>query len=143
VFGAVWIALALVLAVQRKRPDIFPLVAATVFVSDELTLGLKHLIGRKRPYVENPEPEPLMTTSLDLSFPSGHAATSFAGATLLAVLVPRFALPIYALAAAISWSRVYVGVHFPLDVLGGALLGAALALAVATALRLPLTSRRG
>jgi undecaprenyl-diphosphatase len=129
VFGAVWIALALALAVQRKRPDLFPLVAATVFVSDELTLGLKHLIGRKRPYVENPEPEPLMTTSLDLSFPSGHAATSFAGATLLAVLVPRFALPIYALAAAISWSRVYVGVHFPLDVLGGALLGAALALA--------------
>ena len=116
---------------------------ATVFASDEATLALKHLIGRDRPYVGEPEPEPLMTTSLDLSLPSGHAATSFAGATLLALLVPRFALPMLALAAAIAWSRVYVGVHYPFDIVAGAALGVTVAVAVARALPQLLTSRRG
>lgn len=104
-----------------------------MIAADYLALALKHLVGRKRPYVSSPEPEPLMTTSLDLSFPSGHAATSFAGATLLALLAPRFAVPLLALAALIAWSRVYVGVHFPLDVLAGAALGVAVALAASVA----------
>jgi undecaprenyl-diphosphatase len=130
-------------AIARRRPDLFPLIVATVMGTDLVTLGLKHLSGRMRPYVDNPEPEPLMTTSLDLSFPSGHASTSFAGATLLALLVPGLAVPFFALAAAIAWSRVYVGVHFPLDVLAGAALGTAVALAVATTLRRLPADRRG
>jgi undecaprenyl-diphosphatase len=131
--------LALVLAVQWRRPELLPIVAATVFVTDEITLALKHLVGRERPYVTRPEPEPLLTTGLDLSFPSGHASTSFAGATILALLLPRFAIPFYALAAAIAWSRVYVGVHYPADILAGAVLGAGVALAVTALLRLRAT----
>jgi undecaprenyl-diphosphatase len=125
-----------VVAVRLKRPELFPLAVATVIGSDLIALGLKHLSGRDRPYVRNPEPEPLMTTQLDLSFPSGHAATSFAGATLLALAVPRLTVPFLALAAAIAWSRVYVGVHYPFDIAAGALLGAGVALVATALLRL-------
>ena len=57
------------------------------------------------------------------SFPSGHATISFACAVVLAAAIPRLAVAFYVLAGAIAWSRVVVGVHYPLDVLGGALLG--------------------
>ena len=71
------------------------------------------------------------------SFPSGHSATSFACAALLAWLTPLPKVPLYALAALIAFSRVYTGVHYPLDVLGERL-----RLAVATALRRLVEGRR-
>jgi undecaprenyl-diphosphatase len=71
-----------------------------------------------------------MDTVLDIAFPSGHASTSFAGATVLALALPRLAVAFYALAALVSLSRVYVGVHYPLDIVAGALLGLAVGLAV-------------
>jgi undecaprenyl-diphosphatase len=70
----------------------------------------------------------------DWSFPSGHAATSFAGATMLAHFLPRQRLLLYALAVAIAYSRVYVGVHYPVDVLAGAALGTAVGWAGITSL---------
>ena len=57
---------------------------------------------------------------------------SFACATVLALAVPRLRVPLYALAVLISFSRVYVGVHFPLDVIAGAVLGVAIAIALRT-----------
>jgi undecaprenyl-diphosphatase len=95
---------------------------------------LKFAIGRERPYVAFPEQEPLTRSVLDLSLPSGHAATSFAAATVLAALLPRSrAAPLYLLAVAIAWSRVYVGVHYVSDVLAGAALGVAVALGLLAA----------
>ena len=103
-----------------------------------LAYGLKQAFGRARPSTVFAEPRPLVHAPHDGSFPSGHAATSFACATVLALALPRYSLLFFLLAAAIAWSRVYVGVHYPLDVLGGAVLGAL----VATALRMLPAARR-
>lgn len=65
------------------------------------------------------------------SFPSGHASGAFASAVALALLVPRARVPALVLAALIAFSRVYLGVHYPLDILAGALLGAAVGALVA------------
>ena len=58
------------------------------------------------------------------SFPSGHASAAFACATVIYWASPRAGIPAFVLAALVAWSRVYVGVHWPSDVLGGYLLGA-------------------
>jgi undecaprenyl-diphosphatase len=138
-FGLVWMALALLIAVRRRAAAAFVLVTVGVFASDLLALLAKLLTSRERPYVRRPEPEPLLGTPLDFSFPSGHAATAFAGAMLLAGLGSRFAVPLFLLATGVAWSRVYVGVHYPLDVIAGALLGVAVAFML---LRWPVTTLR-
>jgi undecaprenyl-diphosphatase len=64
------------------------------------------------------------------SFPSGHSAAAFAFATGVGHVLPAAAVPLYALAALVAYSRVHTGVHYPGDVLAGALLGTGLALLV-------------
>lgn len=142
--GLVWIALAPVLARMSARPILVTtaLTAGTVWTADLLTLAVKAAVGRPRPYLVVPEADPLLRTDIGDSFPSGHAATSFAGAVILVYLFRRGAPVLLALAALVAFSRVYVGVHYPIDVVGGAGIGTAVALAVVGALRLrPRTSR--
>ena len=117
-FGLVWLAIALVLAVAWRRPWVF----AAVLVGDvaaELLADLgKLLIHRHRPFEHQLGPH----TSTH-SFPSGHTATSFACATVLGGYAPRWRVPLYLLATLIALSRLYNGDHYPLDVLGGLVLG--------------------
>ena len=103
--------------------------------ADLLAVALKPIVDRDRPYVLVPDPEPLLRWDVSASFPSGHAATSTAGAVILAYLIGRWAWGLAFLAAAVSFSRVYVGLHFPLDVLAGAAIGAAVALVAVVVLR--------
>jgi membrane-associated phospholipid phosphatase len=119
-----------VLAVVLRRPSLFVLVLVADGAADLISFGLRDWIGRRRPPLVYPEPKPLVHVPHSGSFPSGHAAIAFACATVLAWARPRLAVPLYLLAAAIAWSRVYVGVHWPLDVLGGAVLGVLVATAL-------------
>ena len=104
--------------------------AAAIIVAESVSGALKNWIERDRPPLSNPDPEPLVDLPTTYSFPSGHATVSFACATILALAVPRLRVPLFALAALIAFSRVYVGVHFPLDVLAGAVLGVGIAIAL-------------
>jgi undecaprenyl-diphosphatase len=132
-FGAIWLVIAAVVAFALRRPTALPLTFLAVLLGDGISSALKVTFDRVRPSDRFDDPEPLLRVAHTPSFPSGHAATSFACAATLARYVPRrIAIALYVLAALISWSRVYVGAHYPLDVFAGALLG----LGIATALRL-------
>ncbi len=96
-------------------------VVAGTYVANTL---LKLAVRRERP--ELPGLPPLTSTPTHFSFPSAHTATSFAGARLYSRLgLP--AGPLYGLAGALALSRLYLGVHYPSDVLAGAALGTATA----------------
>jgi undecaprenyl-diphosphatase len=118
------------LAVLWRRPWLLIWVVVAVGLADlEADLG-KLLIHRHRPFEHQIGPS-LRTHS----FPSGHSATAFAGATMLAYFAPRARVPLYALAVLIAFSRLYVGEHYPLDVVAGAALGTATALLLRAAIR--------
>jgi undecaprenyl-diphosphatase len=123
--GLVWVAIALVLAVVWRRPSLFLAVVVADVIADLLAELGKSVIDRHRPFETQLGP-PTSTHS----FPSGHSATAFACATVLASLAPRWRVPFFALAALIAFSRLYNGVHYPTDVLAGGVLGALVGLAV-------------
>ena len=83
---------------------------------------LKPLFDRTRPYYVL-DYEPLIPPVGDASFPSGHTAVSFAAATAIYAINKKWGIAAYAFAVLMGFSRLYLGVHFPLDVLGGALVG--------------------
>lgn len=134
-WGAVWLVIALGLAIVWRRASVLIAVALADLAADSLAGALKAATGVERPSLRYAHPDVLVAVPRDSSFPSGHTSTSFACATVLSVFVPRAAPAFYLLALAIGFSRIYVGVHWPLDVLGGAVLGLAVGLAVTALLR--------
>jgi membrane-associated phospholipid phosphatase len=124
-YGRIWIAIALAGALADRPRRARWLWAA---LGVPLTLGMnfcvKLAVRRQRPRLEGIETAASVPASL--SFPSAHAATSFAGATLIGSLVPPLRPALYAAAALMAFTRPYLGVHYPSDVLAGAAVGTAI-----------------
>jgi undecaprenyl-diphosphatase len=116
--GAIWLALAAVVALTSRRWSVLAWVALADLAGQIVTDLIKFTVRRHRPGVHALVKEPHSH-----SFPSGHAASSFACAVVLSAYAPRWRLPLYVLAVLIAFSRAYVGVHYPLDVFVGLLLG--------------------
>jgi membrane-associated phospholipid phosphatase len=123
--AGVWLAIGVAgQALDWRRRARWRRASGTVAGTYALNTVLKLAVRRRRPRLAGLPP--LASTPSRLSFPSAHASTSFAGALCYSRLgLP--AAPLYGLALGLSLSRLYLGVHYPSDVLGGALLGTALA----------------
>jgi membrane-associated phospholipid phosphatase len=110
--GLLWFAIGVIARDRRAiRVVLTALIANT---------AVKQVVRRPRPVLGSDLP-PLVSTISGRSYPSAHAATSFAAAGALGAVVP--APPLYAAAAAMALTRPYLGVHYPSDVAAGALLG--------------------
>lgn len=130
-YGLVWIVMGVLLVIREERKDhrfIKPLVgtALSAFVISDLVI---------KPLVARPRPDPLFGAIIaggellsDYSFPSGHVTTAFALAAVLSYKEPRYRTAFYILATLIAFSRIYLGYHYPLDTVGGAVLGTAVGL---------------
>jgi membrane-associated phospholipid phosphatase len=124
----VWVAIAGGLAVvggRRGRRAALAGLASVAVSSGLVNVGLKSIYERARPdrvgagVIEDRH----VAMPLSSSFPSGHSASGFAFATAVARVIPELGFPLGALAAAVAYSRVHTGVHYPGDALAGSLVG--------------------
>jgi membrane-associated phospholipid phosphatase len=126
--GAVWLALGLFLAIfDPAHREAWAICAALGPLAIALNYVVKAIVKRPRPVLEGLPP--LGGAPSSLSFPSAHATSSFAVATAMTRVEPLGALA-FLLAAALALGRPYLGMHYPSDVLVGAVLGVGLGLIV-------------
>ena len=118
--GLIWICLGIVLLFFKKtRKAGFTLLIALLIELLIANITLKPLIARQRPFTLNPDVDLLIPVPKDFSFPSGHTGASFAAIFALAFNRCRLWLPSLILGCLIAYSRMYIYVHFPTDILGG------------------------
>jgi membrane-associated phospholipid phosphatase len=99
-------------------------IAAASAINLGATYAVKYAVNRERPFVTYPDISP-KTNDEDPSFPSGHTSVAFTTATSISLIYPKWyvIVPSFLWAGAVGYSRMYLGVHYPSDVLAGALLG--------------------
>ena len=123
--GWFWILLAVVLLIMKKTRKAGAAAAIALVIGALITnVCLKNMVARVRPYDTYSALIPIVTKPIDWSFPSGHTCASFASAFVYFRLLPKkYGIPALVLACMIAFSRLYLGVHYPTDVLAGFLIG--------------------
>lgn len=124
-FGAIWFVFLILLLfwgeIKEKKALATLLLAGIFTLASEI--GLKNLFGRMRPEFRIPEAIVVLDKTASLSFPSGHATIAYAAAYILSFYHRKWAKWYYLFAFLISLSRIYLGKHYPSDVVAGILLG--------------------
>lgn len=129
--GFIWILTALIFtAIPRTRKTGILMIISLAAGAVAYQFILKPVIARPRPFTQNPAAVLLIKPPSDFSFPSGHTACAFSAAAVLFFRRNRLWIPAVILAAAIAFSRLYLYVHFPTDVLAGIIIGTGVSVAV-------------
>lgn len=123
--GILWILLTILLLIPKQTRRV-GIISACALIASLLVNNIlvKNLVARVRPYNAIETLIPIVTKPAEYSFPSGHAASSFASASVCYRNLPKkYGILAIVIAALISLSRLYVGVHYPTDVLAGVISG--------------------
>ena len=135
--GALWIAICVLLLILKKTRTtglVCSISLASTFLLNNIIL--KNVVARTRPYEAIEELNRIIGAQSDYSFPSGHSGASFAVAVVIFMEMPKkYGVPALILAALIALSRLYVGVHYPSDVIAGILTGTVYAVITVTIYR--------
>lgn len=123
--GILWIILAVILLINKKTRKSGCILALALLADLVLCNGLlKNLVARQRPYTINTSIQLLIDKPKEFSFPSGHTAVSFTAMTALFMAKEKILWKIaLVIAVFIAFSRLYLYVHFPTDILGGIVVG--------------------
>lgn len=121
--GAIWIVTAITLLLFKKTRKAGICLGVSLIVTAILgNVVLKNIFARTRPFIEANYPI-IINAPGGFSFPSGHTSSSFAAATAIALYFKKWSVPSFVLASLIALSRVYLYVHYPSDIIAGAILG--------------------
>ncbi len=122
--GLIWISIAVILLINKKTRYFGVVTLVALIISTIMGEGiLKHILRRQRPYFDFPSIYLLVDKSTTYSFPSGHTTSSFAAAYVLSKHLKKYSLLFWTLAIAIAFSRLYLFLHYPSDVIAGIVLG--------------------
>ncbi|WP_432662067.1 phosphatase PAP2 family protein [Wukongibacter baidiensis] len=125
-WGVIWIIISIIFILNKKYRKAGILAICSLLIVVILGEGLiKNIVARPRPFMEIPNIDLLISKPTSYSFPSGHTASSFAAAMVYAKMIDdkRIVIPLVLLASMIAFSRLYLMVHYPTDILGGIILG--------------------
>ncbi|MGL4761715.1 MAG: phosphatase PAP2 family protein [Sarcina sp.] len=123
--GLIFLIIALILLITVKYRKIGFMIFFASAINLVIVEALKHIVKEPRPFLTHPE---LLNSVIgaaphSYSFPSGHASAAFVGAFILAYYFKKWSVPVYLLAIAIAVSRPFLLVHYPTDVIAGAIIG--------------------
>ncbi|MHB8859891.1 MAG: phosphatase PAP2 family protein [Thermoleophilia bacterium] len=128
-YGFFWVTLALVFWAGGDPRGVLIMIPLMVWLTMIVNYGVKSVLRRERPVAAAGSGlEPLVKVPSSSSFPSAHAAMSFAAAIVFTYFHPPLWYLFFGLALIVSWTRVYVGVHYPSDVLAGTAVGVTMGL---------------